>query len=198
MPGSLLWQSIKDSIEGTYDERKPNGYDTSDYGTIYRNTITNIICDKFGAKRKHKERGTLLIFDPQKVARAGKVYNTNVSIQTKILSEKNRPDDPEGSEGSMELPEDNHYKDDIDNEKDIDILSKNTQAIAQNPANILKPEDNRNDDMSPKPSEPSATITEQKNSIYRIDHTDNWACHNCRQKGDKWFMEQHICKGQSK
>lgn len=25
----------------------------SDYDTIYRNTITNIICDKFGAKRKY-------------------------------------------------------------------------------------------------------------------------------------------------
>lgn len=28
----------------------------SDYDTIYRNTITNIICDKFGAKRKYKEK----------------------------------------------------------------------------------------------------------------------------------------------
>jgi rubrerythrin len=32
-------------------------------------------------------------------------------------------------------------------------------------------------------------------SIYRIEHSDNWACKSCRQKGDKWFMQQHICRG---
>ena len=200
LSASQLWNLIKDSIDGTPEERKPNEYQTSDYGTIYRNTITMIMCDKFGAKRKHKEKGNFLIFDPEKVSRAGRVYNTKVSIQTKILvaDTDHRPEDPEGSEGSMEMPGDNHYKDDIDNEKDSNILSKNTQDIAQNPANILKPEDNRNDDMSPKPSELSersaTTITQP--AIYRIGHTDNWACHNCRQNGDKWFMQKHECRGQ--
>ena len=108
----------------------------------------------------------------------------------------------ESSEGSMEMPGDNHYKDDTDNEKDSNILSKNTQDITQNPANILKSEDNRSDGISPKPSEPSepsATIIQQQgNSIYRIGHTDNWACHNCKQKGDIHYMKQHTCKGQSK
>ena len=45
-------------ISGKDDDRKPNEYHTSDYGTIYRNTITNIICDKFGAERKRKNDGT--------------------------------------------------------------------------------------------------------------------------------------------
>jgi energy-coupling factor transporter ATP-binding protein EcfA2 len=199
LSASRLWQSIKDSIDGTYDERKPNEYHTSDYGTIYRNTITNIICDKFGAKRKHKENGNFLIFDPQKVARAGKVYNTNISIQTKILPQDS-PEDPEGSEGSTETPEDHQDKDDTDNEKDSNTLSKNIQNIAQNPANILKPEDNRNNSVSPKPSlpsEPSAIITTpQQSTIYRIGHTDNWACHNCKQRGDKWFMQNDSCRAQ--
>ena len=38
----------------------------SEYGTIYINTITDIICDKFGSKRKRKEKGNFLIFDPKK------------------------------------------------------------------------------------------------------------------------------------
>jgi hypothetical protein len=45
---SQLRQSILSSIEGAYDERKLNLYRTVDYGKIYRNSITNIICDKFG------------------------------------------------------------------------------------------------------------------------------------------------------
>ena len=31
--------------------------------------------------------------------------------------------------------------------------------------------------------------------IYRLGHSDTYACHNCKQKGDKWFMQKHWCKG---
>ena len=45
-----------------------------------------------------------------------------------------------------------------------------------------------------EPSEPSANeAVEQQmpNSIYRIGHSDRWACNNCNVKGDKWFMLTH-------
>jgi hypothetical protein len=32
-------------------------------------------------------------------------------------------------------------------------------------------------------------------SIYRLGHSDTWACEDCKQKGDKWFMQQHLCSG---
>jgi hypothetical protein len=34
--------------------------------------------------------------------------------------------------------------------------------------------------------------------IYRLGHSDTFACKNCNLKGDIWFMGQHICRGQSK
>lgn len=39
-----------------------------------------------------------------------------------------------------------------------------------------------------------SSITESK-SIYRLGHSDTFGCHNCKQKGDKWFMEKHFCQG---
>jgi hypothetical protein len=33
-------------------------------------------------------------------------------------------------------------------------------------------------------------------SIHRLGHSDTFACENCNLKGDKWFMRQHICRGQ--
>jgi len=39
-----------------------------------------------------------------------------------------------------------------------------------------------------------SSITESK-SIYRLGHSDTFECHNCKQKGDKWFMEKHFCQG---
>jgi hypothetical protein len=32
-------------------------------------------------------------------------------------------------------------------------------------------------------------------AIYRLGHSDIFACDNCKQKGDKWFMEKHFCQG---
>ena len=39
-----------------------------------------------------------------------------------------------------------------------------------------------------------ASSSEESNSIYRLGHSDTFACHNCRRKGDKWFMRKHCCK----
>ena len=66
---SKLWNLIKDSIDGTPDERKPHEYPPSDYGTIYINTITDIICDKFGSKRKRKEKEISLYLIQKSIVR---------------------------------------------------------------------------------------------------------------------------------
>lgn len=44
--------SMLGNVSGYYDERKLNEYQTADYGNICRNSVTNIICDKFGAQKK--------------------------------------------------------------------------------------------------------------------------------------------------
>ena len=56
---SQLWYEITHNLDGKYDDRKPNEYHTVDYNILYRNTITNIICDKFGASREPKKDGTV-------------------------------------------------------------------------------------------------------------------------------------------
>jgi hypothetical protein len=198
LSASRLWESIKDHIEGISPERKPNEYYTSDYGPIYRNTITNIICDKFGAKRKHKETGNVLIFNLEKVTRAGKVYNTKASIQTKILPMQEKPEDPEGSEGSIKAPTDGNDKQDIESGEDSTQSNKNTQDIAQNTANILQQYDNTKLSTSPEPSVLSETSVITQPNIYRLGHTDRFACKNCSIVDDRWFMEKHICKAQSR
>ena len=59
IPVSRMWESLKDSIDGLKDELKPNQYQTVEYGTLYKNTITKMIVDKFGsgAGRKRKNNG---------------------------------------------------------------------------------------------------------------------------------------------
>jgi hypothetical protein len=68
-----IWDEIKNKIGGVYDERKPNEYQTFDYDTIYRSTITKII-EGFGAEREHRKHGNVMIFDKDKLVKAGRMY----------------------------------------------------------------------------------------------------------------------------
>jgi hypothetical protein len=68
-----IWDEIRSNIGGVYDEKKPNEYQTFDYDTIYKSTITKII-EGFGAEREHKKHGNVMIFDMNKLVKAGKMY----------------------------------------------------------------------------------------------------------------------------
>ena len=157
-----LWNTIKGTVEGTSNENKPNEYHTADYGIIYRNTITNIICDKFGAKRKHRETGNVLVFDPEKVARAGRVYNSKISIQTKIVQQEeegkdnHNPESPEGSEGST--AKDSNSTDSVPTENS-GITTNSSEKLFQNEQNGTRVDTDftqeKRDNMTAYPTKPS-------------------------------------------
>ena len=89
---SLVWQEIVQTLEGTYDNLKqPNDFHTADFGTIYRSTITNLICDKFGADKRHSNKGSVLIFDLDKFVRTCRTYGLDeneyiLDIQTRLTN----------------------------------------------------------------------------------------------------------------
>ena len=95
-----IWDELRASItDGYYDEKKPNEYQTLEYGTIYNNSISNILEHTFGGRSRHKENGNLFIFDPEELERVGKAYNLTTKIQTKIINviEQEYRTRPEGS-----------------------------------------------------------------------------------------------------
>ena len=50
---SDFWNQLQDNIKGYYDDRKPNEYITEDFGTIYRNSISNSL-QKLGIDSKRR------------------------------------------------------------------------------------------------------------------------------------------------
>jgi hypothetical protein len=50
-----------------------------------------------------------------------------------------------------------------------------------------------NKEVNEGTSNNNRTLT--SSSIYRLGHSDTFACHNCKQRGDKWFMQKHLCTG---
>jgi hypothetical protein len=93
---TAVWNLITNSIEGHFDKyvdkegneyiKNPNLFYASDYGNMYRNSIIQMIQDKFGAEMKHKENGNILIFDMSHLAKAGKIYGKTEGIQTKLVA----------------------------------------------------------------------------------------------------------------
>jgi hypothetical protein len=82
-------------LEGTYDNLKqPNDFRNADIGTIYRNSITGLICDKFGADKKYGRKGSIIAFDLDKFVRICRTYGLDeneyiLDIQTKLTSNGN-------------------------------------------------------------------------------------------------------------
>jgi hypothetical protein len=204
-----IWNTIVEGIfiKGHYDEKKPNQFETEDYGTIYRNTITNVICDKLGAQKVHKEVGSVLTFDIDKLAKIAKSYDLYIDIQLKLSDENSEAD---GSDSSDDFSKTTATSNENDNTKIANVYQNSINISEGNPKNVVN--NTREKDENPsvisvkpsEPSEPSAKVLEESStaitqqvpeSIYRLGHSDNWACKNCILKGDKWFMQQHPCRG---
>ncbi|MFL6508542.1 MAG: hypothetical protein ACJ704_11490 [Nitrososphaeraceae archaeon] len=151
-------------IEGYYDSKKPNEYQTADYGTIYRNTITNIICDKFGAERKRNENGSILTFDFEKLSRVANIYNIEANMQKKLIELDH--EGIVGNVGSTEAEsssvEDGHAKI-VNNQSNNDKKSVDT---IENHVDNTTQKDTKEPIVSEEPTEPTSTVSElSKNDI---------------------------------
>lgn len=203
---SDFWQRMMNTIRGKLNEYKPNEYNTEDYGTIYRNTVTNTL-RKLGVSTKHHNSYTELLFDHKKIMKSASQYC--ISIQTKIgdigceygaCSERytkppvannhcldERPIDLSKKIGLSDMP----IRETNDKNESTHSSSKVTDVNNVRPIFI-------------EPSQPSLRSPEAEevkvedkviNSIYRIGKTDTWGCKNCNLRDDRWFMRKHPCRG---
>ena len=213
LPASHLWGTIirGNVIEGYYDERRPNEFQTADYGTIYRNSITNIISDKFGAPRKHKEKGNVLIFDADKLVKIGKSYGLGTEIQLKLLTSdlevEAKSEGSESSEGFRKVEGVVEENGNIE-KSTLDIYNPNILHESANDDTRHISEANGLQRIDPvklsDPSDPSgvrhdsgfgpmSTVEPTLPSyVYRLGHSDKFACRQCRIRDDKWGMAKHF------
>jgi hypothetical protein len=82
-----VWQLITDSLEGELDENNPRVFNAPDDSCLYRNDITKMICDKFGAEIKHRKNGNVFMFNAAYLVKMGKIYAKTDTIQTKLVAD---------------------------------------------------------------------------------------------------------------
>jgi hypothetical protein len=95
---NVIWNYVTENLEGQFPYGSTNEYHVSEH-ILYRNTITKILEDKFGAEPpKHTRRGNVVIFNLDKLRKIQKSYESDTDI--KIETRRKNVLECEGSEGS--------------------------------------------------------------------------------------------------
>ena len=186
-----IWEAIQNNIDGTADIYKINEFHTTDYGTLHRNTITNILCDKFGADRKHTNRGSVLTFNPIKLARIGRAYS--LQRENRILLAESDPGD--SSDGSLDNT--NLFGNSAANSSENE--TEKTSTKANNHMTDLGSTSSKSADSMPVTSSEPSQLSQLSQTFLNRDvfrkYGDTWGCKNCVSTGDVWFMRKHVCRG---
>jgi hypothetical protein len=111
-----IWNALPSYIPGRFNPQNPNEFQTIEYGSLHRNTLSQKIEDieTLGATRRRKNNGSVLIFDEAKVNELKKIYETkgqdkaknaapDIGIEPKREDAKALDDGDQsyGSEGSV-------------------------------------------------------------------------------------------------
>ena len=81
LTSSEIWGQLREELVGNMIPNKPLTYDTERYGEISQSSVTKTLIEVFGAyKPKHHGSINKLIFNKEKLERAGMIYE--ISIET--------------------------------------------------------------------------------------------------------------------
>jgi hypothetical protein len=102
-----IWDALPQHIPGTVNPQNSNEYQTTEYGTLYRNTLSQMIEGMFGATRKRKSDGSVLIFASKEIKEFQRIYESqsadknppHINFRPKKKEGANTMDD--GNEGCI-------------------------------------------------------------------------------------------------
>lgn len=86
LPLGLIWNEAIDTIPGRLNPQNPNEFQTKEYGTIHRNSLSQIIVDTFGADKERRNNGIVLIFDEEKIKELRKMYGQQDKAQDRYAA----------------------------------------------------------------------------------------------------------------
>jgi hypothetical protein len=188
-------------------------------------TLIQVFEAKQSPNRKDKRK---LIFNLTKLDRLGRVYDLDIQIRVETtggsstvtdmtdvtdvgLDKHIRQQSAAKESDSYDEKKANIDNENIENnviitpqEQDKDLLSSVVPSQASHPSpnttDVLEPllTTKLTQDAVIEYQDDILVENRSSFSIYRLGHSDNFACRNCKVRGDKWFMRKHHCKGFSK
>jgi hypothetical protein len=150
LSSGLIWNKVKDEIEGSEIPNRPLSYQTTEYGAISQKRIVAILEDRFGADRKRDSDGKqrILVFNQDKLNKLFANYSVTDKIeiittssrtlqQQQQLQLESRTDASDASDTSKDNSD--TIPDIHDNKKinNLAYLDKNSQETQNYYENIL-------------------------------------------------------------
>jgi hypothetical protein len=148
---SDIWDLIKARLNGQSNPQNINEYYVGEY-KIYKNTITKILEDKFGAGYQHTEYGGKIIFFPDKLQKIMKSYDLDIKIKTR-LKKTESTDSTDGYREKDANSEDNTLHKCVEisqiyNKNKVNILTNQisqdvpvSPSLQQEPSELSEPSD---------------------------------------------------------
>jgi hypothetical protein len=150
---SVIWNYITENIVGEFPYGSTNEYHIEDH-ILYRNTITKILEDKFGAEPpKHTRKGNVVIFNLDKLRKLQRSYESDTDI--KIETRKKNVLECEGSEGNEGSRESATPSDSPETSENSNILETNTRRNANSIQNEASHRADKPIALHQHPSHPS-------------------------------------------
>ena len=135
---SRIWERIRIDLDAEGSIKDPDMCYT-DYGKLYRTTITGLIRDKFGAKPTRMHGGTrALDFDLNKFSKIEKAYGAQTKIRTTLKVKHRYGDTVDSDDSSRETPTPINDKNDSPSEDDHGRIYENIDNMPDNSENITE------------------------------------------------------------
>jgi hypothetical protein len=224
IPFNTIWFHLQDKTNGTINEYKKHEMETEIYGAIYKNPFARMLRDRFGAKDPKTRgdfKTKSLAFDIKRIEKHLEDYTKDKS-PTKIsccclLNKEEKEKEVNGSSDWSDS-NDSNRKALYDNffTSVEPFLINNDEEIVNSPhenttkiENISYNNDENNTMGLPSRVTPVTPVTNPDilkpvdyniisnlpDNLYRLyERGDKWACKNCNDTGDKWYMLKHNCK----
>ena len=81
LESGLIWNTIKDALQGSDIPNRPLSYDSTEFGVISQKDVVQTLSDVFGAERSRDRTSRKLVFDPSKLDRLAKIYDMDVEVK---------------------------------------------------------------------------------------------------------------------
>ena len=205
LKSTMIWNKVTSLLPGKDLPNKPLSYDCSEFGTISQKRIVETLIQVFGAKQSNNRREERrLIFDVHKLQRLGQIYDLSVEVKVRVGTDVTDMTDVTHIGLDKHLYEPiTMVEDDNHNDQDIPIFNSenknNEETTLENtnkdpPAPVHSSVHPSHVSHTSQPIEASSTNNRRNDSIYRTsEHSDVFACQNCSNRGDRFFMEVHEC-----
>jgi hypothetical protein len=193
LESGLIWNIVKETLQGKDIPYKPQSYDTVEFGAISQKGIIETLQQVFAAKSGKRHPGIkTLTFDKDKLQRLGKIYELTTDISVKVGVEDVEHVEDIGLDKHLTEQSSDKKTEDIDQENQ-NLSDKTSQSVE----NISTAENDKAADSSLHPPQaPQAPPKQNQHDAYF--ELGKWHCKDCKATGDKFHMENTPCNGGAK